>query len=137
MLVGVPPGLRWAVVLGDTTRPLLPYLRRRMAAKADSLMKTVQCAVCVVIPLAQVASACVASGPRWATQLQTLFGQVNQLAAALRAKGGTVVWIKTSADGADQFWSHYHRHMLTPERSARRPPELARGHAGSAMPLAL
>ena len=66
-----------------------------------------------------------------------IFGQVNRLAAAVRAKGGKVVWIKTSADGADQFWSHHHRHMLTPERSARRLKELSASHAGFGMPEAL
>ena len=68
---------------------------------------------------------------------RAIFDKVNQLAAALRAQGGKVIWIKTSADGADQFWSHHHRHMLTPERSARRLLELGSGHAGFAMPPAL
>lgn len=58
------------------------------------------------------------------------FGKVNQLAAAVRAAGGTVVWVQTASDGADRFWSHHHAHMLTPERSARRLRELARAHAG-------
>lgn len=58
------------------------------------------------------------------------FGAVNRLAAALRAAGGLVVWVQTCADGADRFWSHHHRAMLTPERSARRLRELASTHAG-------
>lgn len=58
------------------------------------------------------------------------FGAVNRLAGALRAAGGSVVWVQTCSDGADQFWSHHHAHMLTPERSARRLRELSRDHAG-------
>lgn len=58
------------------------------------------------------------------------FGVVNRLAQAVRAAGGLVVWIQTCADGADQFWSHHHAKMLTPERSARRLVELSRSHAG-------
>jgi ureidoacrylate peracid hydrolase len=58
------------------------------------------------------------------------FPAVNRLADALRAAGGHVVWVQTSADGADEFWSHHHAHMLTPERSARRLRELASSHPG-------
>ncbi|MBA2963275.1 MULTISPECIES: isochorismatase family cysteine hydrolase [Ramlibacter] len=58
------------------------------------------------------------------------FPAVNRLADALRASGGHVVWVQTSADGADEFWSHHHAYMLTPERSARRLRELASSHAG-------
>lgn len=61
------------------------------------------------------------------------FGAVNRLAAALREAGGCVIWIQTSAEGADQFWSHHQRHMLTPERSARRLRELAPAHEGFAL----
>lgn len=58
------------------------------------------------------------------------FGTVNRMAAALRGAGGSVVWVQTSSDGADEFWSHHHAYMLTPERSARRLRELSREHAG-------
>lgn len=61
------------------------------------------------------------------------FGTVNRLANALRAAGGTVVWVQTCADGAEGFWSHHHGTMLTPERSARRLRELSRAHAGFAI----
>lgn len=54
----------------------------------------------------------------------------NRLAAALRERGGLVVWIQTSAEEADRFWSHHHRHMLTPERCERRLAELAPTHSG-------
>jgi nicotinamidase-related amidase len=58
------------------------------------------------------------------------FPAVNRLADALRAAGGHVIWVQTSADGADDFWSHHHAHMLTPQRSARRLRELASDHPG-------
>lgn len=61
------------------------------------------------------------------------FGAVNRLAQAVRDAGGTVIWIQTSSDGADTFWSHHHAYMLTPERSARRLEELASGHSGFAL----
>ena len=65
------------------------------------------------------------------------FGTVNRLAAALREAGGSVIWIQTSADGADESWSHHHRYMLTPERSARRLKELGSGHEGFALAAGL
>lgn len=61
------------------------------------------------------------------------FGTVNRLAAAVRHAGGTVIWIQTTADGADEFWSHHHEFMLTPERSKRRLEELSREHDGFAI----
>ncbi|MEO7241412.1 MAG: isochorismatase family cysteine hydrolase [Variovorax sp.] len=65
------------------------------------------------------------------------FPAVNRLATALRAAGGCVVWVQTSSEGAEQFWSHHHRHMLTPERSARRLRELAPSHEGYALAAGL
>lgn len=66
-----------------------------------------------------------------------LFPTVNRLAAALREAGGLVVWIQTSSDGADEFWSHHHRYMLTPERRARRLKELSASHRGYELPADL
>jgi ureidoacrylate peracid hydrolase len=45
---------------------------------------------------------------------------INRLARAMRAAGGTVVWIQTTATGGLEEWSNYHRHMLTPERRQKR-----------------
>lgn len=58
------------------------------------------------------------------------FGAVNKLAGNLREAGGTVIWIQTNSDGADEFWSHLHARMFTPERSARRLKELSASHKG-------
>jgi ureidoacrylate peracid hydrolase len=45
---------------------------------------------------------------------------INRLARAMRAAGGTVVWIQTTAAGGLEQWSNYHRFMLTPERRQKR-----------------
>lgn len=58
---------------------------------------------------------------------------INRLARAVRNAGGLVVWVQTAADGADVFWSHHHRDMLTPERSRRRLEELASDSPGFAL----
>jgi len=42
---------------------------------------------------------------------------INRLARAVRAAGGIVVWLQTTAAGALEYWGNFHRHMLTPERS--------------------
>ncbi|CAM5215580.1 hypothetical protein CDEF62S_05853 [Castellaniella defragrans] len=61
------------------------------------------------------------------------FPAVNTLARELRFRGGTVIWVRTNADGASQFWSHHHQRMLTPERSKRRLLELGSHHQGYAL----
>jgi len=45
---------------------------------------------------------------------------VNRLAKAVRAAGGVVVWVQTTATGALQHWGNHHTYMLTPERAAKR-----------------
>jgi ureidoacrylate peracid hydrolase len=45
---------------------------------------------------------------------------INRLARAMRAAGGTVVWIQTTAAGGLEEWGNYHRYMLTPERRQKR-----------------
>jgi ureidoacrylate peracid hydrolase len=45
---------------------------------------------------------------------------INRLAKAVRAKGGTVVWIQTTSAGALDHWSNHHKYMLTPERVQKR-----------------
>lgn len=45
---------------------------------------------------------------------------INRLARAMRAAGGNVVWIQTTANGAREHWANYHQHMLTPERARKR-----------------
>jgi ureidoacrylate peracid hydrolase len=45
---------------------------------------------------------------------------INRLAKAVRAQGGTMVWIQTTSAGALEHWSNHHKYMLTPERVQRR-----------------
>ena len=45
---------------------------------------------------------------------------VNEAAKAVRAAGGTVVWIATASDGADHFWSSVHHFLRSPEQSKLR-----------------
>jgi ureidoacrylate peracid hydrolase len=55
---------------------------------------------------------------------------VNRLAAALRASGGTVVWVRTTAtEQSLQDWSVYYE-LLTPEAKDRRLAALKEGSRG-------
>ena len=45
---------------------------------------------------------------------------INRLARAVRAAGGTVVWVQTTAKGALESWGNHHKYMLTPERAKTR-----------------
>jgi len=64
---------------------------------------------------------------------RALIAPINRLCDAVRAAGGTVVWVQTASDNADSFWSHHHAVMLTPERSARRLETLRRDAPGYAL----
>ncbi len=62
---------------------------------------------------------------------------INRMARAMRAAGGLVVWIQTTAAGALESWGRHHRHMLTPERSAKRLAGLAEDAEGYRLYAAL
>lgn len=49
---------------------------------------------------------------------------VNELAAALRNRGGHVVWIRNGTAGTRQSWSTFHECLMTPERQQRRYKEM-------------
>ena len=55
---------------------------------------------------------------------------INRMAKALRAAGGTVVWVQTTATGALEQWANHHAHMLTPDRKEKRLTQLNEGHDG-------
>jgi ureidoacrylate peracid hydrolase len=58
---------------------------------------------------------------------------INRLAAALRAAGGTVVWIVTTYEPAvDREWSTYYR-LSTPTQGAKRSAALTKGAKGHAI----
>lgn len=44
---------------------------------------------------------------------------VNKAATAVREAGGTVAWVGTSSRGADVFWSHRHKELMSPTASKR------------------
>ncbi len=50
---------------------------------------------------------------------------INRMAVALRAAGGTVIWIQTTAVGALETWGNHHRCFLSPVAAARRIAQLA------------
>lgn len=59
---------------------------------------------------------------------------VNRLAAALRARGGHVVWVKTTANGSTrESWSVYHDWLLTPARRDERWATMDIAHEGHAL----
>ena len=62
---------------------------------------------------------------------------INKLAAALRARGGHVVWIKNSTNDTRQSWSHLHEALMTPERANRRYETMDEAHEGHAVWSAL
>ncbi len=51
---------------------------------------------------------------------RTIVPNINRLARAMRAAGGTVVWVQTDSAEALTRWSNHHKYMLTPERVQKR-----------------
>ena len=45
---------------------------------------------------------------------------ITRLARAMRAAGGQVLWIQTTAIGAIEHWGNHHKYLLTPEGAATR-----------------
>jgi ureidoacrylate peracid hydrolase len=58
---------------------------------------------------------------------------INRLARAVRAAGGTVVWVQTTAKGAIESWGNHHKYMLTPERAKTRLANLDENAEGFAL----
>ena len=58
--------------------------------------------------------------PLEAPVARAIVPNINRMAKAMRAAGGTVVWVQTTSAGALEYWGNLHRHMLTPERSDAR-----------------
>jgi ureidoacrylate peracid hydrolase len=55
---------------------------------------------------------------------------INRMAAAMRAAGGAVVWLQTSAKDALSRWGNHHKYGLRPEVAARRLASLAEDSEG-------
>ncbi|PZQ48126.1 MAG: cysteine hydrolase [Rhodovulum sulfidophilum] len=61
-----------------------------------------------------------------------IVGTINALAAALRARGGRIVWIRTLyTEEAELTIPHFHHALMAPEKYARRCEALARDAEGS------
>ncbi|MGC2520960.1 MAG: isochorismatase family cysteine hydrolase [Burkholderiales bacterium] len=55
---------------------------------------------------------------------------INRMAAAMRAAGGAVIWIQTTAAGALARWGNHHRYGLKPDVAATRLAGLAEDAEG-------
>lgn len=58
---------------------------------------------------------------------------VNRLAAALRQRGGHVVWVKNATNDTRESWSVYHDWLMTPDRRDRRYTSMDTGNEGHAL----
>ncbi len=58
---------------------------------------------------------------------------INRLARALRAAGGSIVWVQTTSAGALEHWANLHKHMLTSEKSKARLAHLDEKAEGFAL----
>jgi len=59
-----------------------------------------------------------------------IVADVNRLAAALRAMGGHVVWIKNATNNTREAWSVFNDRLMTPEKRDRRYETMDTGHEG-------
>jgi ureidoacrylate peracid hydrolase len=59
-----------------------------------------------------------------------IVSNINRLARAMRATGGTIVWVQTSAAAALERWANHHKYQLTEARARRRLTELNEAHEG-------
>jgi ureidoacrylate peracid hydrolase len=58
---------------------------------------------------------------------------VNRMAAALRARGGHVVWVKNATNGTRDSWSVMHNCLMTPENRDLRYATMDTAHEGHAL----
>jgi ureidoacrylate peracid hydrolase len=63
-------------------------------------------------------------------QARTIVPNVNKLAAALRAMGGHIVWIKNATDDTRESWSVFHDRLMTPNRRDTRYAAMDTAHEG-------
>lgn len=68
---------------------------------------------------------CAPGFPHEVPMAREVVPNINRLADAVRAAGGTVVWVQTTATGAFEHWRNYTTRMLTPERQNTRIAELS------------
>lgn len=68
--------------------------------------------------------------PSGTAQAREVVPNINRMSAAVRAAGGKVVWVQTSAANAMKYWPNHHNHNLTAENAARRLNCLSENHEG-------
>ncbi len=67
----------------------------------------------------------------WVPEAASIVPNINTLAAALRAAGGHVVWIKnTFTEESLESWSHFHEQLWAPERKEKRIAAMSEGTLG-------
>lgn len=66
-------------------------------------------------------------------QARAIVPNVNRMAAALRERGGHVVWIRNATNGTREDWSVLHDHLMTPESRDLRYTTMDIGHEGHAL----
>jgi len=63
---------------------------------------------------------CAAGFPAEVPLSRGIVPNINRMARAMRAAGGTVVWVQTDSAEALARWGKHHTYMLTPERVQKR-----------------
>src|SRR5262245_61859492 len=58
---------------------------------------------------------CAPGFPGEAPVARDIVPDINRMAEAMRAAGGTVVWIQTTAIGAVEHWRNFQNRMLSPD----------------------
>lgn len=67
----------------------------------------------------------------WVPEAASIVPNINVLAAALRAAGGSVVWIKnTFTEESLESWSHFHEQLWAPGRKEKRIAAMSEGTLG-------
>ncbi len=61
---------------------------------------------------------------------RAIVANTNRMGSAMRAAGGTVIWIQTTSVGALEHWGNHLRHGLRPEVAQRRQASLAEDAEG-------
>ncbi len=73
---------------------------------------------------------CAAGFPAEVPLSRGIVPNINRMARAMRAAGGTVVWVQTDSAEALARWGKHHTFMLTPERVQKRLAGLDSGAEG-------
>ncbi len=68
--------------------------------------------------------------PGTIAQARGIVPAINTMAATLRAAGGTVIWVQTTAHRAHELWRNHHENFLSPETAKRRLASLAEDAEG-------